>query len=38
MSLLAVGVSHQTAPIALLEQFAMGGDDVAKALRELAEY
>jgi glutamyl-tRNA reductase len=35
MSLLAVGVSHQTAPVALLEQFAMGADDRAKALHEL---
>ncbi|MGY2083787.1 glutamyl-tRNA reductase [Blastococcus sp. SYSU DS0539] len=35
MSLLAVGVSHQTAPVALLEQFAMGGDDRVKALHEL---
>ncbi|SFK34404.1 glutamyl-tRNA reductase [Geodermatophilus ruber] len=35
MSLLAVGVSHQTAPVALLEQFAMGADDTIKALHEL---
>ncbi len=35
MSLLAVGVSHQTAPVALLEQFAMGADDTVKALNEL---
>ncbi|MGY1590366.1 glutamyl-tRNA reductase [Geodermatophilus sp. SYSU D00708] len=35
MSLLAVGVSHQTAPVALLEQFAMGHDDTVKALHEL---
>ena len=35
MSLLAVGVSHQTAPVTLLEQFAMGTDDAAKALHEL---
>jgi glutamyl-tRNA reductase len=35
MSLLAVGVSHQTAPVALLEQFAMGADDTVKALQEL---
>jgi glutamyl-tRNA reductase len=35
MSLLAVGVSHQTAPVALLEQFAMGTDDTVKALHEL---
>ena len=27
MSLLAVGISHQTAPVALLEQFAMAADD-----------
>jgi glutamyl-tRNA reductase len=35
VSLLAVGVSHQTAPVALLEQFAMGTDDTVKALHEL---
>ena len=35
MSLLAVGISHRTAPVALLEQFAMGPDDRAKALHEL---
>jgi glutamyl-tRNA reductase len=37
VSLLAVGVSHQTAPVALLEQFAMGPDDRVKALHELVE-
>src|SRR5690349_19524382 len=37
MSLLAVGVSHQTAPVALLEQFAMADDDRVKALHELVE-
>ncbi|HEX2074640.1 MAG TPA: glutamyl-tRNA reductase [Geodermatophilus sp.] len=37
MSLLAVGVSHQTAPVALLEQFAMGTSDTVKALHELVE-
>jgi glutamyl-tRNA reductase len=35
MSLLAVGISHQTAPVALLEQFAMDTDDRVKALHEL---
>ncbi|WP_409328674.1 glutamyl-tRNA reductase [Trujillonella humicola] len=35
MSLLAVGISHQTAPVSLLEQFAMGADDTVKALEEL---
>ncbi len=35
MSLLAVGISHRTAPVALLEQFAMGEDDRVKALHEL---
>jgi glutamyl-tRNA reductase len=35
MSLLAVGISHRTAPVALLEQFAMGRDDTVKALHEL---
>jgi glutamyl-tRNA reductase len=37
MSLLAVGVSHQTAPVTLLEQFAMGPDDTAKVLHELVD-
>ncbi|TKJ16511.1 glutamyl-tRNA reductase [Blastococcus sp. CCUG 61487] len=37
MSLLAVGISHRTAPVALLEQFAMGDDDRVKALHELVE-
>jgi len=37
MSLLAVGISHRTAPVALLEQFAMGRDDTVKALHELVE-
>nr|WP_204331856.1 glutamyl-tRNA reductase [Geodermatophilus sabuli] len=32
---MAVGVSHQTAPVALLEQFAMGADETVKALHEL---
>ena len=35
MSLLAVGISHRTAPVALLEQFAMAPDDRIKALHEL---
>ena len=35
MSLLAVGVSHRTAPVALLEQFAMGPSDIVKTLHEL---
>jgi glutamyl-tRNA reductase len=37
MSLLSVGISHQTAPVSLLEQFAMGRDDTVKALHELVE-
>jgi glutamyl-tRNA reductase len=37
VSLLAVGVSHQTAPVSLLEQFAMDRDDTVKALHELLE-
>ena len=37
MSLLAVGISHQTAPVALLEQVSMSGDDRVKALHELVE-
>jgi glutamyl-tRNA reductase len=35
MSLLAVGISHQTAPVALLEQFALAPDERVKALHEL---
>jgi glutamyl-tRNA reductase len=35
MSLLAVGISHQTAPVALLEQVSMTGDDRVKTLHEL---
>ena len=35
MSLLAVGISHQSAPVALLERFAMAADDRVKALHEL---
>jgi glutamyl-tRNA reductase len=37
MSLLAVGVSHRTAPVTLLERFAMGAADTVKALHELVE-
>ena len=37
MSLLAVGVSHRTAPVTLLERFAMGSADTVKALHELVE-
>jgi glutamyl-tRNA reductase len=37
MSLLAVGISHQTAPVALLEQVSMSGGDIAKALHELVD-
>jgi glutamyl-tRNA reductase len=35
MSLLAVGVSHRTAPVVLLERFAMGAEERVKALHEL---
>ncbi|MCZ2827913.1 glutamyl-tRNA reductase [Modestobacter sp. VKM Ac-2986] len=37
MSLLAVGISHQTAPVALLEQVSMTGDDKVKTLHELVD-
>ncbi len=37
MSLLAVGISHQTAPVALLEQVAMNADDTVKTLHELVQ-
>ncbi len=37
MSLLAVGISHQTAPVTLLEQVSMSGDDTVKTLHELVD-
>jgi glutamyl-tRNA reductase len=37
VSLLAVGISHQTAPVTLLEQVAMNGDDTVKTLHELLD-
>jgi glutamyl-tRNA reductase len=37
MSLLAVGLSHRTAPIGLLERAAVGADDLPKLLHELIE-
>ncbi|WP_222194363.1 glutamyl-tRNA reductase [Modestobacter italicus] len=37
MSLLAVGISHQTAPVSLLEQVSMTGDDKVKTLHELVD-
>ncbi|WP_138761126.1 glutamyl-tRNA reductase [Modestobacter altitudinis] len=37
MSLLALGISHQTAPVSLLEQVAMSGDDTVKTLHELVD-
>ncbi|MEU2347217.1 glutamyl-tRNA reductase [Modestobacter sp. NPDC049651] len=37
MSLLAVGISHQTAPVSLLEQVSMNGDDKVKTLHELVD-
>jgi glutamyl-tRNA reductase len=37
MSLLAVGISHQTAPVALLEQVSMNGEDTVKTLHELVD-
>ncbi|MGI9092846.1 MAG: glutamyl-tRNA reductase [Mycobacteriales bacterium] len=35
MSLLAVGLSHRTVPVSLLERVAVGAPDVAKVLHEL---
>jgi glutamyl-tRNA reductase len=35
MSLLAVGISHQTAPVALLEQVSMNGEETVETLHEL---
>ncbi len=37
MSLLAVGISHRTAPVTLLERFAMSTADTVKALHELVD-
>jgi glutamyl-tRNA reductase len=37
MSLLAVGITHQTAPVTLLEQVSMNGDDTVKTLHELVD-
>ncbi|MBA2552707.1 MAG: glutamyl-tRNA reductase [Geodermatophilaceae bacterium] len=37
MSLLIVGMSHRTAPVALLERASFGRDDIGKALHELLE-
>jgi glutamyl-tRNA reductase len=37
MSLLAVGISHQTAPVTLLERVSMTGDDKVKTLHELVD-
>jgi glutamyl-tRNA reductase len=37
VSLLAVGISHQTAPVSLLEQVSMTGSETAKTLHELVE-
>jgi glutamyl-tRNA reductase len=37
MSLLAVGLSHRTAPISVLERAAVGGDDLPKLLDELLD-
>jgi glutamyl-tRNA reductase len=37
VSLLAVGITHQTAPVALLEQVSMNGDETVKTLHELVD-
>jgi glutamyl-tRNA reductase len=37
MSLLAVGITHQTAPVTLLEQVSMNGDDTVRTLHELVD-
>ena len=37
MSLLAVGLSHRSAPVALLERVAVVGDDVGKLLHDLQQ-
>jgi glutamyl-tRNA reductase len=37
MSLLAVGITHQTAPVTLLEQVSMNTDDTVKTLHELVD-
>ncbi|MCW2533408.1 MAG: hypothetical protein JWP62_2978 [Blastococcus sp.] len=38
MSLLAVGLSHRTAPISVLERAAVGADDLPKLLDELLDH
>jgi glutamyl-tRNA reductase len=38
MSLLAVGLSHRTAPLAVLERAAVGADDLPKLLDELLDH
>ena len=37
MSLLAVGLSHRSAPVSLLERVAVAGDDTGKLLHDLAQ-
>ena len=37
MSVLVVGLSHKSAPVAVLERAAVGGDTVAKLLRDLVQ-
>ncbi|KEI45306.1 glutamyl-tRNA reductase [Saccharopolyspora rectivirgula] len=37
MNLLTVGISHHSAPVRVLEQVAIGADDLAKILRELLD-
>jgi glutamyl-tRNA reductase len=37
MSLLAVGLSHRSAPVALLERVAVAGDDIGKLLHDLQQ-
>ena len=36
MSVLVVGLSHKSAPVAILEQAAVSGDPLAKLLRDVA--
>jgi glutamyl-tRNA reductase len=37
MSLLAIGLSHRTAPVALLERVSVSGDTLVKLLRDIAQ-
>jgi glutamyl-tRNA reductase len=37
MSVLVVGVSHKTAPVSVLEQLALGAEEITKLIQDVAE-